>query len=215
MSKYVQFGAGLCGPEEWVNFDSSPTLRLQRLPLVGAAFNKVGPRFPSTVRYGDIVDGLPVDEASCRAVYSSHVLEHLSLKDFRKALRSTYRHLEPGGCFRFVLPDLKQLATTYVESEGPSAAPKFMKDSYLGIPQRKRGLSGMLRSVWGNSHHLWMWDLESMSAELRTAGFIDIREALFGDSADGMFEHVESRERWDGCLGVECFRPSQSIAAAA
>ena len=124
--------------------------------LVGAAFNKIGPRFPKTVEYGDIVAGLPVEAESCAAIYSSHVLEHLSLQDFRRTLRTITQHLQPGSCFRFVIPDLKALASAYVESSEPDAAHQFMQDSYLGIRQRNRGLSGMIRNAFGNSHHLWM-----------------------------------------------------------
>ena len=207
MNDYVQFGAGLCGPEEWINFDISPTLRLQRLPLIGTLFNSAGPKFDRTVRYGDIIKGLPVEEGSCRAIYCSHVLEHLSLDDFRIALANTYKYLAPNGRFRFVLPDLEHLVKNYVNSSETDASMIFMKDSYLGCQSRPRGFSGILRAWLGNSAHLWMWDFKSISAELLTAGFTDIRRAKFGDSGDSMFEAVEERTRWDSCLGVDCIKP--------
>ena len=91
----------------WRNFDASPTLRIERLPLVGR-FVKLNPqRFPDAVEYGDVVRGLPVPDASCAAVYASHVLEHLTLADFRVALAHTYRMLAPRGLFRLVVPDLE------------------------------------------------------------------------------------------------------------
>lgn len=206
-SGYVQFGAGLCGPEDWTNFDVSPTLRLQRLPLVGGLFGGIGPKFPKTVRYGDVIRGLPVAENSCDAIYCSHVLEHLSLADFRTALRNTYKYLKPGGRFRFVLPDLEQLISDYQASGGSDAAMKFMKDSYLGHESRKKGLAGLLRSSIGNSAHLWMWDYKAMEDELAKAGFVNIRRASYGDSGDAHFDSVEVEGRWQGALGVECFKP--------
>src|SRR4051812_43659884 len=109
--EYVQYGCGLSAPESWRNFDASPTLRLQRLPVVGRRLHGGGlPLFPSNVEYGDIVRGLPVSPGSCRGVYCSHVLEHLALADFRTALRNTRAILRDGGIFRFVLPDLELLA---------------------------------------------------------------------------------------------------------
>ena len=113
-SGYVQFGCGACAPATWTNFDASPTLRLQRIPLLGAVLTRGGPRFPRGARYGDIVRGLPVEPGSCRAVYCSHVLEHLSLEDFRTALRNTFSCLRPGGIFRLVVPDFERLAREYL-----------------------------------------------------------------------------------------------------
>jgi SAM-dependent methyltransferase len=207
MTAYVQYGAGLCSPREWVNFDVSPTLRLQRLPLVGPLFDFVGPKFPAGVRFGDIISGLPVPLASCDAMYCSHTLEHLALDDLRKALRNTFRHLKPGGRFRFVLPDLEQLARDYLASADVDASLVFMKDSCLGKPSRPRGLSGILRAGLGNTSHLWMWDYKSMYRELVDAGFHNIRRAQYGDSGDPMFAFVEDPGRWDKCLGIECWRP--------
>jgi len=84
-------------PRDGLNFDASPTLRVQRLPLAGFLRVPGGPVFPANVRYGDIVKGLPVEATSCRAVYCSHVLEHLSLSDFRLALANTKAVLAEGG----------------------------------------------------------------------------------------------------------------------
>lgn len=204
---YVQYGCGLSAPEGWRNFDASPTLRLQRLPVVGRRLHGGGlPLFPSNVEYGDIVKGLPVPAGSCRGVYCSHVLEHLALADFRTALRNTRTMLAEGGIFRFVLPDLEHLAREYVASTAPDASIVFMEQSMLGKPSRARGASGLLRTWMGNSAHLWMWDYKSMSAELTRAGFRGVRRAQLGDSADPHFAEVEDPGRWTDQLGVECMR---------
>lgn len=201
---YVQYGCGFSAPSEWRNFDASPTLRFERIPLVGKWYTRNSGRFPSNVEYGDIVKGLPLPSHSCRGVYCSHVLEHLALADFREALRNTGRLLEPGGTFRLVLPDLEFFAKRYVAAPSDRAAIEFMEDSYLGHHVRPKGLKGLLVSALGNSHHLWMWDYSSMNRELAEAGFTDIRRAEFGDSSDPMFTHVEEEGRWTNCLGMEC-----------
>jgi hypothetical protein len=52
----LQIGAGLDGPVEWLNVDASPTLRLQRLPWLGALFQHLfRPRFSPNIVYGDVV----------------------------------------------------------------------------------------------------------------------------------------------------------------
>jgi SAM-dependent methyltransferase len=203
---YVQYGCGFCAPQTWTNFDSSPTLRFERTPIVGRLYTKNAKRFPENVRYGDIVRGLPISPASCQGVYCSHVLEHLALDDFDTALKNSYSYLEPGGVFRFALPDLEQLARTYLDDPDPDAAMRFMQDTYLGTKHRARGLRGLIVGSLGNSAHLWLWDEKSMAKKLAEHGFKDIRRASFGDAEDPRFNDVEEESRFTGCLAMQCRR---------
>ena len=207
MGKFVQYGCGLSAPPSWENFDVSPTLRLQKLPLIGGMIP--GPKFPRSIRLGDIRNGLGLSDGYADAVYCSHTLEHLSLEDLREALKQSLRILRPGGTFRFVLPDLKRIAVKYAAASGPRASIEFMEESYLGKHTRPKGLEGMLRSWIGNSEHLWMWDYDSLSAELAQAGFVNIRRAQFGDSQIAEFKDVEDPSRWKDELGIECQKRGQ------
>ncbi len=203
-NQYIQYGCGWSAPNGWRNFDASPTLRFERLPLIGKMYTKNHARFPENVEYGDIVKGLPVSTESCAAVYCSHVLEHLSLEDFRKALLNTQRILKSGGVFRLVLPDLENSINKYIKCRSHDAALTFMKETSLGQERRMRAFKGVVFSLLGNSQHLWMWDYKSIEIELGNAGFRNIRRAQFGDSSENMFKDVENKSRWDDCLGVEC-----------
>lgn len=162
--------------------------------------------FPANVEYGDIVQGLPVPDAFSVGLYCSHVLEHLSLTDFRLALRNSNRLLAEGGIFRLVVPDLEYLAHSYLSREDPSASIRFMEQTGLGQITRNRRIAGFLREWVGNSRHLWMWDFKGLNVELKDAGFRNIRKARIGDSADLRFLEVEEAGRWENCLGVECAR---------
>ena len=201
----LQIGAGLDGPAGWLNVDASPTLRLQRLPVVGRWLGAViEPRFSSAVTYGDVVRGLPMSSQSVGMVYSSHMLEHLAHDDLCTALVEINRVLRPGGVFRSVLPDLECDVQRYLRSEAPDRASEFMRSTLLGLERRERGLMGVMRSWLGNSQHLWMWDYRSMEHQLAQAGFVDIRSASFGDSSEPAFRDVERPERWQDCMGFEC-----------
>ena len=210
----INFGCGLSVAPDWTSYDASPTVRLQRFPLIGLlAKSLVKPKFPDTVRYGDIARGLPEDESSIDLAYCSHILEHLSLEDCRLALAEVLRILKPGGVFRGVLPDLETDVRTYLADSSTDACCVFMRNTYLGQECRPRGSVGRLRALLGNSQHLWMWDYKGLSAELQSAGFVDIRRAEFNDSVFSEFCAVEDRGRWDGCLGFECRKQERNIGA--
>lgn len=202
---WVQFGCGLCAPAEWTNFDSSPTLRLERMPLLGRVMPS-GPygRFPANVRYGDVVKGLPVRSGSVELLYCSHVLEHLSLKELRAALRNCRAMLRSGGVFRLVLPDLEKLIEGYATDCSDEAALKFIEYTGLGRVTRPQGIVSILRDFVGNSHHLWLWDYKSLSKELANAGFANVRRAFYLDSSSEPFRLVEDETRWNDALGIEC-----------
>ena len=203
---HVQFGCGFTAPKEWLNFDASMTLRWERTPLIGRLYTKNSRRFPPNVRYGDIVKGLPVDERSCKGVYASHVLEHLALEDFHKALHETKRILAVGGIFRLVVPDLEWLAKEYakrVEAGDSGANAFFLSESFLGYKKRDRGLAGFAHMFLNTSRHLWMWDALSLANILSEHGFGKIRRCSFGDCEDPMFRFVEEAGRFEHAVAME------------
>jgi SAM-dependent methyltransferase len=208
-SGYVQFGCGLCAPDDWQNFDAGPAFWLQsRMPFVTPLLKKKGfPDYPKNIKYGDVIKGLSVPPQSAQAVYCSHVLEHMALDELRVALKNIFNYLRHGGTFRLVVPDLEQLIKTYLADPTPGAASRFMQESYLGEKNVTRGFSALPTALFGRSRHLWMWDYKGMAEELEAAGFTSIRRAQFGDAIDPHFNNVESEGRWTNCLGIECKRP--------
>jgi hypothetical protein len=177
---YVQYGCGPSAGEGWLNFDSSLTLRIERIPVIGALvsrrFSGNTWRFPPSVQYGDI----------CKLLL-----------------------LAPGGTFRLIVPDLEERAKRYVERAAtgtPDAAGRFLDSSGLGQEHRPRTPLQHIRQMMGGSKHLWMWDEYSMADELRKVNFVNIRRCEFGDSTDPMFSRVEQQGRFfDEELGIrEC-----------
>jgi SAM-dependent methyltransferase len=134
-------------------------------------------------------------------------LEHLTLDEFRVALRHTFRLLKPGGVFRFVVPDIEESARLYVDAQDAEAAIRFIRRSGLGRVSRPRGLVSMVKELFGHEHHLWMWDFKSLRNELETVGFSGIRRCQFGDAKNSAFTLVEDSSRFEGALEIECSRP--------
>jgi len=91
---YLNIGCGKHFHEAWTNID-----------LVSVS--------PS-VRAYDLRKGLPYADNSYDAVYTSHVLEHLSPADARSSLREQFRVLKRGGIIRVVVPDLEGVVREYL-----------------------------------------------------------------------------------------------------
>lgn len=206
---YVQYGCGpFSAPAGWKNFDASPTLRIQQLPVIGKLLKPMmHVAFHPDVLRGDILKGLPgIPESSCQGIYCSHVLEHLSYGDCRQAVANTFRLLKPGGYFRCVVPDLATAARRYVrslDSNDPNANVQFMEETLLGKKTRTRGWRHMVKQALGNSEHLYMWDHLSLAHLLGETGFKNIRHCAFNDSPDDMFRWVEEAERFENAVALE------------
>lgn len=208
MTRNVQFGCGFSAPDGWINYDASPTLRFERLPLVGKLYTRNKNRFPRGVRFGDVIRGLPAQPDSIDLLYCSHVLEHLALDDLRSTLRNSLSLLRAGGVFRAVLPDLEFEARRYLEDDSDKAAIRFMEMTYLGVRSRKRGVAAVAAELLGNSRHLWMWDYKTLEREFIDVGFVDVRRAWIGDSQVSAFDSVEDPGRWINCLGIQARKNS-------
>lgn len=210
MNRYVHYGCGLDAPQNWVNYDASPTLKLQKNFLVKTFFEKrLNVKFPKNAIFGDIIKGLPENENSINGAYCSHTLEHLALEDLRIALKNTFKILNDGACFRLVVPDIEFLAKQYLHelnNGNKTAAIDFIASSLLGKEKRAKGVSGKISDLFGNSHHLWMWDFASLKVELEIAGFKNIRRCIFNDAKDKMFADVEREGRFINALAIECFK---------
>ncbi len=210
MAQYVQYGCGLNAPEGWLNFDVSPTLRIQHIPVIGRLLTRKAVVFPENVKYGNIVKGLPgINTESCNGIYCSHVLEHLSLNDCRRAITKTFSYLKEGGVFRCILPDLETYIHLYVskrQAKDEQAALEFMNHTMLGQVERNVGLKAIAKGILGNSHHLWMWDRYSLAAELRNAGFSSVREAVYNDSPDKHFHIVDDYARYNAAFALEAIK---------
>lgn len=208
---FIQIGSGLSKGPSWISFDSSPTLIISKIPLLGRLFMKLikGPDWPTDTRFGDVVRGLPMQNNSCDLIFCSHMLEHLSLSDYKTALRNIFSYLSQDGVFRFIVPDLEAYARRYVERINMSdclntASLDFIKQSHLGCENSRVGFMRRLREAFANSRHQWLWDKFSLTNVLNEYGFRDIRFCRFGEWADARFSEVEELRCHEDSICIEC-----------
>lgn len=92
--KCLNLGCGTRFHPDWVNLDSVA--------------------HSETVIKHDLRKGIPFEDRSFDVVYHSHVLEHFSYEAGRQFILECYRVLRPQGILRVVVPDLEQIARTYL-----------------------------------------------------------------------------------------------------
>ncbi len=91
---YLNLGCGYRFHHAWTNLDFVST-------------------DPSVIAH-NLAQGIPYPDGSFDVVYHSHVLEHFSKSDASMLLKECYRVLRPQGILRVVVPDLEQIARTYL-----------------------------------------------------------------------------------------------------
>ena len=113
------------------------------------------------MRYGS-AKRLPFPDASAEAIYSSHMLEHLSRADGRPVSPRVPACACPGGIIRIAVPDLRAIVCEY---EAGGHAERLIQRLLLADERR-----GVLRALRFTGHR-WMYDGESLRRTITEAGF--------------------------------------------
>lgn len=150
----------------------------------------VGPLAPL---YLDVTHKWPVDSDSVDIIFSDNVIEHLSLSDGRKMLAEAQRCLKPGGVLRLVTPDLRAHIEIY--STGHSALESPAALHYRRGGQTVEHPLDLVRiPIASFGHHAgYVYDFESLSLELRNAGFKDVKRCQLGFSENKDLMGLDSR----------------------
>ena len=162
MTTKVNIGCGKTALPGWVNYDSSIFMILSRHKLVQRVLfgfkllskQQYETSWPPNIIRRDVRKGIPLLNETVDFVYSSHFLEHLNHEEASKLIKDCYRVLKAGGWIRLVCPDLRILASKYLE--GDLAFPLFHVSNKAQLSKAfieslslvdKRSLSLMLRPV--------------------------------------------------------------------
>lgn len=84
------------------------------------------------------IDSIPYVDKSVTAIYSEHVLEHLTFKGTEVAIKEFYRVLKDGGELHLKIPDLEQCCREYVNAKQPHAR-QWYKYTIYGIQESQAG----------------------------------------------------------------------------
>lgn len=239
----VNLGCGTkaASGDQVMNFDWSVYLRIRRSkaltlltrPLLSEARRQHLASMPNNVIAHDLSKGIPLPDASCAAVYSSHLLEHLDRDWVDGFLSEIRRVLIPNGIHRVAVPDLEKLVGAYMESlnraasnSGAAAAHEatisdlleqsVRRESY-GASQQRPVARWVDRHVLGDARkrgetHQWMYDATSLAQVLSGAGFVEVTRRSFNDSditgwKDYGLETESGHEYKPDSLYMECRKP--------
>lgn len=179
------------------------------------------PQHPDVIPLDVFAALAAIDDASCDLVYSEHFFEHFTLDEGFRMAREWARVLKPGGVVRVVTPDLTREARMYLGEQLPIDAKTYLthKRRWLGVrhvAEAKRFLTPAMLLNFGMrlDGHLFVYDFETLRAQLESAGFESVTREQFGTSGrpqlHGIDRHAggETGGKWleDISLIVEAVR---------
>jgi SAM-dependent methyltransferase len=233
----LNLGCGLKTAPTFVDIDWSPSLRAANskvLNLLATPFlsserkRRIG-AMVGDIRVHNLSKGIPYPDNSVDAVYHSHLLEHIDREFVPGFFAEIRRVLKPGGLHRICVPDLENLARSYlasleaaITSRTPNGHERSIEEMIEQSVRREAdGTSKQppLRRAAENfffgdarkrgETHQWMYDRVNLPARLREAGFTQVRVTTWNDSeipgwVEAGLERGESGSEYKpGCLYVE------------
>jgi predicted SAM-dependent methyltransferase len=117
---------------------------------------------------------LPFPSGTADAVFHEHVLEHFSLSDGLRLIDDCFRVLRPGGVLRIGVPDAGAYAHSYTR-----AGDGIIERERPGRPTPMMALA----EIFYFHGHKWMYDAETLAYVMSAAGFTNVVERPFGESA--------------------------------
>jgi hypothetical protein len=124
---------------------------------------------------------LPFRDNTAKMIYSEHVLEHLYKPDAVKLLSECIRILQPGGMLRVGVPD----AAAYIQAYAKRESAFFKELEHLGgaVEPLSSPIDVINQMFRMGGHHLFAWDLQSLSALLTKIGFHNVTRWNAGTSS--------------------------------
>jgi ubiquinone/menaquinone biosynthesis C-methylase UbiE len=211
----LHLGCGLNTPSGWINLDGSWNARLAKYPFIRKLLRTLHivpasqldiPWDPNTFIH-DVRKPLPFQDNSFRAVYASHLLEHLYLEEAKRLLKECLRVLRPGGVLRMVVPDLRTIILEYMgekpfgnpmhDVEPVSRADQLNWRLLLRTPEPPSGnlLYRLYTALYDFHLHKWIYDADSLIVYFKWAGFVNVQEMQFHQSRIEGIEKIELPER--------------------
>ena len=160
-----------------------------------------------TRNYLDATRRWPIEDGALCRVYADNVIEHIPLEGGRIMLAEAYRCLQPGGVIRIVTPNVRAHVEEYLSGAPSVSTP--LAGLYRGLGLTVEHPVDLVRIPIGAfGHHTgYVYDLESLTAELHRAGFHDVQARPLNQSPHTDLAAIDQRTAEDGVqMAVEATR---------
>jgi predicted SAM-dependent methyltransferase len=161
-----------------------------------------------TRNYLDATRPWPIEDGALSRVYADNVIEHIPLEGGRVLLAEAYRCLRPGGVIRLVTPDVRAHVEEYLSGSGAVGTP--LAGFYRGLGLTVEHPVDLVRIPIGAfGHHVgYVYDFESLKAELERAGFVEVEQRGLNESPHADLAGIDQRTaEEDVQMAVEATRP--------
>jgi hypothetical protein len=160
-----------------------------------------------TRNYLDATKPWPIEDGALSRVYADNVIEHIPLEGGRTMLAEAFRCLQPGGVIRIVTPNVRAHVEEYLAGAASVSTP--LAGFYRGLGLTVEHPVDLVRIPIGAfGHHTgYVYDLESLTAELERAGFKDVQARALNQSPHADLVNIDQRTAEDGVqMAVEATR---------
>ena len=175
----VNLGCGYRPMKGWINVDRA--------------------RGPEVQVVWDLARGLPFPDSSCSAIFSEHLIEHVSKEDAARLLSECHRVLQNGGVLRLSTPNTELFLRSYADDRTFLAHPEFSQPIDTPVDR----VNYMMREY---GQHLWSYDEELLALMLRRAGFNTIICQSFGASVHPRMTNIDFDARAFESLYIEAVK---------
>jgi predicted SAM-dependent methyltransferase len=135
-----------------------------------------------TYRQWDAKAGIPYPTGSVDAIYSSHMLEHLTYAEGQSLLKECRRVIRPDGAMRLIVPDAGLLQRWYDMNAGTQngtivSDPQGMGPDYFDeVNDACAATKSIAAKVWSLLHenHFAAYDEATLCEALREAGWVPL-----------------------------------------
>ena len=143
--------------------------------------------------HADLRGALPYDNASVDYIYNEHFLEHITHEEGINFLQECRRVLKPGGILRISTPNLCWLVENFSKGK---------LDEWIDVGWEPKTSCRLLNEgmrLWG---HQFVYDFAEISQSLDIAGFSDVIQVRYRESAHPELVSLECRP-WHQELIIE------------
>ena len=143
----------------------------------------------------DATKPFPLANDTFDAVFSEHMIEHVSYDEGSRMLAECFRILKPGHFIRITTPDLKFLIALYA-AEKTDLQKQYIKwASEAFLNGRCPVDTFVINNFFQNFGHRFIYDEATLRRSMMDAGFVDVITRPLGESPHFDLKNLENEGR--------------------